>query len=77
MAKTKIQYCKKCGTYTKHIYVGKLKEAEEHLVTLKKLIKENVPTIGEPEFLMIITGTDLAYTTENNVMVVPIGCLKN
>lgn len=29
MAKTKIQYCKKCGEYTRHIYAGKLKEAED------------------------------------------------
>lgn len=53
-----------------------LKEAEEHLLTLKKLILENEPKIGEPEFLMVITGTDMAYTTENGVMIVPIGCLK-
>ena len=46
-------------------------------ITLKKLILQNQPKIGEPEFLMIITGTDIAYTTENNVLVVPIGCLKN
>ena len=55
----------------------RIKEAEEHLLTLKKLILQNQPKIGEPEFLMIITGTDIAYTTENNVLVVPIGCLKN
>ena len=55
----------------------RIKEAEEHLLTLKKLIIENEPKIGEPEFLMIITGTDMAYTTENDVLVVPIGCLKD
>lgn len=53
-----------------------LKEAEEHLLTLKQLIIENEPKIGEPEFLMIITGTDMAYTTESGVMIVPVGCLK-
>lgn len=55
----------------------KIKEAEEHLLILKKLILENEPKIGEPEFLMVITGTDMAYTTENGIMVVPIGCLRN
>ncbi len=55
----------------------RIKEAEEHLLTLKKLILENEPKIGEPEFLMVITGTDMAYTTENGVMIVPIGCLKD
>lgn len=55
----------------------KIKEAEQHLITLRKLILENEPKLGKPEFLMIITGTDMAYTTENDVLVVPVGCLKN
>ena len=55
----------------------KIKEAEEHLLTLKYLILKNAPNIGKPQFLMVITGTDMAYTTENGVLVVPIGCLKN
>lgn len=55
----------------------KIKEVEKNLLTLKKLLSENNPEIGSPEFLMIITATDTAYTTENGVMVVPIGCLKN
>ena len=56
---------------------NKIKEAEEHLITLKNLILENQPKLGEPAFLMVITGTDMAYTTENDVLVVPIGCLKD
>ena len=55
----------------------RIKEAEEHLLTLEKLIIDNEPKIGKPEFMMIITGTDMAYTTENGILVVPIGCLKN
>lgn len=55
----------------------RLKEAENHLITLKNLILENEPKIGSPEFLMVITGTDMAYTTERGVLVVPVGCLKN
>lgn len=55
----------------------KVKEAEEHLLTLKNLILENEPKLGAPEFIMVITGTDMAYTTENGVLVVPIGCLKD
>ena len=51
--------------------------ATREVETLKKLILENQPKIGEPEFLMIITGTDMAYTTENGIMIVPIGCLKD
>lgn len=56
---------------------AKIKEAEEHLNTLKNLIMENEPKLGAPEFLMVITGTDLAYTTETGVLIVPIGCLKD
>lgn len=55
----------------------KIKEAEEHLLNLKDLIEKNNKKISSPEFLMIITGTDMAYTTENGILVVPIGCLKN
>ena len=55
----------------------KIKEAEEHLLTLKNLILENEPRIGAPAFMMIITGTDMAYNMDSGVMVVPIGCLKN
>jgi len=56
---------------------SRVKEAEEHLLKLKELITENEPKLGTPEFLMVITGTDLAYSTENGVLVVPIGCLKD
>ncbi|MCL2521435.1 MAG: DUF4143 domain-containing protein [Erysipelotrichales bacterium] len=55
----------------------RIKEAEENLHKLKRLIVENEPRLGHPEFLMVITGTDLAYTTETGVLVVPLGCLKN
>ena len=56
---------------------SKVKEAEEHLIELKNLIIQNEPKLGAPEFLMVITGTDLAYSTESGVLVVPIGCLKD
>ena len=54
-----------------------IKEAEEHLLKLKNLIEKN-KKMRKPEFLMIVTGiTDIAYTTNNDIMVVPIGCLKD
>jgi len=56
---------------------SRVKEAEKHLLKLKKLIEDNQPILGVPEFLMVITATDMAYTTENGVLVVPIGCLRN
>lgn len=55
----------------------RIKEAEEHLLELRKLILNNEPKIGEPEFMMVVTGTDMAYTTDTGVMIVPIGCLRN
>lgn len=55
----------------------RIKEAEEHLLELQKLIIENEPKLGKPEFLMVITGTEMAYTTEKGILVVPIGCLKD
>lgn len=30
----------------------------------------------EPSLLMIITGTEYAYTRSDGVVVVPLGCLK-
>lgn len=55
---------------------SKIKEAEEHLITLRDLILKNEQSLGSPKFMMIITGTQMAYTTENGVLVVPIGCLR-
>lgn len=55
----------------------RVKEAEEHLFELKRIILENEPKLGEPEFMMVVTAGDMAYTTESGVLVVPIGCLKD
>lgn len=55
---------------------NKIKEAIKHLNELRNLIIENQPKLGEPEFMMVITGTDMAYK-DDNVLVVPVGCLKN
>lgn len=47
----------------------------------KNLIKfkdnVNKQKMGEPTFLMVLTGTKNAYRREDGVFVVPIGCLKN
>ena len=54
----------------------KIKDAEEHLLELEKLINNN-EHLNKPEFMMVITGTNMAYTLPSGIMVVPIGCLKN
>ena len=54
----------------------KIKEAEEHLLKLNELIDSN-ERLSNPDFMMIITGTNMAYTLPSGVMVVPIGCLQD
>lgn len=54
----------------------KIKEAEEHLLKLNELIDSN-ERLSNSDFMMIITGTNMAYTLPSGVMVVPIGCLKD
>lgn len=49
--------------------------AAENLLKLKNKI--NIQKMGEPAFLMVITGGQFAYRREDGVLVVPLGCLKN
>ncbi|MCQ2964138.1 MAG: DUF4143 domain-containing protein [archaeon] len=54
--------------------------AADNLKKLDKLIKKCIKTrnlnIKPPKFLAIITGTNVAYTREDGVKVLPIGCLR-
>jgi len=52
-----------------------IEEAAGHLIDLEN--KVNTEKMREPSFLMILTGTELAYKREDGVLVVPIGCLKD
>jgi hypothetical protein len=36
----------------------------------------NTEKMKEPSFLMVLTGTELAYRRDDGVYIVPIGCLK-
>lgn len=63
--------------------------AEENLLKFKKVIKEHNEKVlsnkehpgvayREPDFLIVIcANAQIAYTTENGVKVIPIGCLKD
>ena len=53
----------------------KVKEATDKLIELRSKIKTN--NIKEPKFLMVVTGSDIAYTTKEGVLIVPIGCLRD
>jgi predicted AAA+ superfamily ATPase len=52
-----------------------IEEAAEHLIELKN--KVNTEKMQEPSFLMILTGSEIAYRRDDGVFVVPIGCLKD
>lgn len=54
------------------------KEIEDAAANLLKL-KEKVDTgrMNEPSFLMIITAGEYAYTRDDGVSIVPIGCLRD
>lgn len=52
-----------------------IEEAAKHLLMLKE--KVNTDKMKEPSFLMILTGTEIAYQRSDGVFVVPIGCLKD
>lgn len=52
-----------------------IEEAAVHLLELKNKI--NTEKMREPSFLMILTGTEIAYRRKDGVFVIPLGCLKN
>lgn len=49
--------------------------AAENLMKLKNRI--DIHKMGEPAFLMILTGGQFAYRREDGVLVVPLGCLRD
>ena len=54
------------------------KEIESAAVNLKALVNViNLEKMKEPSFLMVLTGTELAYRRVDGVYVVPIGCLRD
>ena len=52
----------------------------KNLLKLKDLIKKSVENkkidLEEPSFLAVITGKNMAYTRDDGVKVIPIGCLR-
>lgn len=52
-----------------------IEDAAVHLLELKD--KVNTEKMREPSFLMILTGTEIAYRREDGVYIVPLGCLKD
>ncbi|MBO7440620.1 MAG: ATP-binding protein [Bacteroidales bacterium] len=54
---------------------NQIEEGAAHLLQLAQKI--NTEKMGNPSFLMILTGGELAYQRADGVYVVPIGCMKN
>lgn len=52
-----------------------IEEAAVHLLELKE--KVNTKKMRKPSFLMILTGSEIAYRRDDGVYVVPVGCLKD
>ena len=53
----------------------KIGETAEHLKILRDKVDAN--KMKAPSFLMVLTGTEYAYKREDDVLIVPIGCLKD
>jgi hypothetical protein len=53
---------------------SEIERAAQNLTTLKNRI--DTTRMKAPSFLMVVTGTGYAYTREDGVHVVPVGCLK-
>jgi hypothetical protein len=66
-----------CKLGSRDIEVG-----AKHLLEIKRLITEkrekdaNVK-LREPDLLIVITGGEMAYTRDDGVKIIPIGCLKD
>ena len=65
----------KWGAVEVKLGAGMIDEAAKNLLRLKDKVESE--TMGSPSFLAVITATQYAYTRNDGVHVVPIGCLKN
>ena len=57
-----------------------IEQGIEKLRQLKALIIEKNKkrrTVKEPDFMMVVNGYDMAYTTEDGILIVPVGCLRD
>lgn len=59
-----------------------IEEGAKHLLELRRLIgekneKEKQIRMRLPDLLVVLTGGEMAYTREDGVKVIPIGCLKD
>ncbi len=69
-------FCKVAQLFIYEFKLGsdEIEKGAENLLKLKNLLIEK--NIKEPKFLAVITGGKFAYTREDGVKVIPIGCLR-
>lgn len=61
---------------------NEIEEGAKHLLEIKRLVTEKNKTekqirLQEPDLLIVLTGGEMAYTREDGVKIIPIGCLRN
>ncbi len=59
-----------------------IEEGAKHLLEIKRLVAEKNKTekqirLREPDLLIVLTGGEMAYTRDDGVKVIPIGCLRD
>ncbi len=59
-----------------------IEEGAKHLLEIKRLVTEKNKAgkktiFREPDLLIVLTGGEMAYTREDGVKVIPIGCMKD
>jgi predicted AAA+ superfamily ATPase len=59
-----------------------IEEGANHLLEIKRLISEKNRAekqikLREPDLLIVLTGGEMAYTREDGVKIIPIGCLRD
>ena len=52
-----------------------IEDGAKQLIELRN--KVDTSKVGEPSFLMVVTGGQFAYRRKDGVFVVPIGCLRD
>jgi hypothetical protein len=59
-----------------------IENGAKHLLEIKRLVAErnkieHQSRLREPDLLIVLTGGEMAYTREDGVKIIPIGCLKD
>ena len=59
-----------------------IEEGAKHLLEIKRLVSEKNKTekqikLREPDLQIVLTGGEMAYTREDEMKTIPIGCLRD